>query len=248
MSVTMRIGLASAAVLLSSGCFVDPIGSLTTSTVDTSGAPALTSTSGSSTSSTGSTGLDPTSTGATSTGADTTGPASTTGPPPPCTDQSFKQIVAVADAEVVAPMTTMDSEEGLVAYSELAEMGSVRFVVDLPCTGQYAVWGRVLDNMPSSNPDDPDSYYVAVDVGADLTWFYGCQTLNAPVAYRWQRVHLVDPGQTCMEIVPWTIDLSGGPHAITLRNREPINADGHVARIARLLITNDLAYVPTDDD
>lgn len=41
---------------------------------------------------------------------------------------------------------------------------------------------------------------------------------------------------------------SGGPHAITLRNREPINADGHVARIARLLITNDLAYVPTADD
>ncbi len=182
-----------------------------------------------------------------STTSTTTGEPETTGPP--ACDNSFKQILRVKDAQVEAPMKAEMSmfEDDIVAYSETAEMGSVTFTFDLPCSGPVAVWGRVLDWYPGANNGDPDSYYVSLDGQREIDWGYGCQTSGQMAAYFWVRVYAGTFGQACNLATPWMLDLDAGTHSIRLRNREAKNGNARAA-VARLLVTTDQGYVPSDMD
>lgn len=265
---------ASAASTGSAPATTDPIDPIdpttstsTTSTTElsTSGATTfpLTSTDPSTTS------IDPSTTWATSTGPDdTTGEPDTTGDdtttsstssttsttgPVSCADMPYKQIIKVADATTVAPMVKAMSQqqvEGMVAYSEVAEQGTVSFTIDVPCDGQLAVWGRVRDFKPgiSQNGDDPDSFYPRIDDGPESSWFYGCQTGGETSAYRWKRVRSGVQGQPCDNNTVWLVSVTAGTHTITLRNRESKSQNGGVAVIARLLVTSDLDAMPAPGD
>lgn len=179
----------------------------------------------------------------TTTDGTTTEPPETTGPPG-CDAMVVKEVLLVADAGVTAPMEKIMSGkgEGMVAFSEVIEAGTVTFSVDLPCDGTYAVWGRAQDTNPGNVNADPDSYYVRVDGGGEGGWFYGCQTNGLAPGYHWLRVTTA--------AVPvcgggeWLPKLVAGSHTFTLRNREPVAFDDDVAAVARLLITNDMNYVP----
>lgn len=174
---------------------------------------------------------------------------STTGPPA-CDGMFVKQITLVADATVAPPMTTQVSMmgEGTVAFSGVAEQGTVTFGFEVPCTGAFAVWGRVLDHEPGVENYDPDSFYVHADDQAEAGWFFGCQTQGQPAAYQWLRVQTGAQGSPCDQQVPLTVGFTAGSHTITLRNREQQDNGGNVAVVARLLIVHDPSYTPTPPD
>lgn len=191
------------------------------------------------------TGDDTTTSSTTSSSTSTTGPAS-------CADVFYKQIVKVDDATTVAPMikamSQQQPEEGIVAYSEVAEQGTVSFPIDVPCDGQLYVWGRVRDAKPGTGSDDPDSFYTRVDAGPESSWFYGCQTGGENSSYRWKRVRTGVQGEPCDDNTVWPVSVTAGAHTITLRNREPKSQVGGVAVIARLLVTSDPDASPDPGD
>ncbi len=176
--------------------------------------------------------------------ASSSGDAESTGPAD-CNSEFYKTVALVAGATVVPPMVSEMSEkgEGMVASSAVGGAGSVTFRLDVPCDGEYAVWGRVLDYYPGIHDYDPDSFYVLGGADPEFTWFYGCQTDDEPV-YRWLRMRVRAEGGDCDDAENWTPTLTAGTQFITLRNRESINIYGEVAVIARLLVTNDMDYVP----
>ncbi|HEY8379694.1 MAG TPA: hypothetical protein VIK91_24545, partial [Nannocystis sp.] len=170
---------------------------------------------------------------------DTTGPS-------PCGDIFVKQIAYVHNAVVVPPMKKVMSgqEVSLIAYSPVAEMGTVTFTVNIVCSDTYYLWGRVLEYHPGASvTNDPDSYYVQVDGGPESDWYYGCQTFGLLPNYHWLPVRLGPPGHACGSAERLALPLTPGLHTITLRNREGLDDLNHVAAVARILITNDPDYV-----
>ncbi len=105
--------------------------------------------------------------------------------------------------------------------------GRVTYTVNLPAAGAYRVWGRVI--MPST---DDDSFWLRFD-GAS-TWVQWNNNTPFTSAWTWVIVHDTAQGETNML---WP--LSAGNHTLELAYRE----DG--ARLDKLLVTNDLTYVPT---
>jgi hypothetical protein len=230
-------------------------GGATTSTTDLSTSSAttfpLTSTDPSTSSSSTSLGPDdgtglPDTTGddtTTTTTTSSTGPAS-------CADVPYKQIVTVAESTTVAPMikTMSQQGEGMVAFSEVAEEGTVTFPIDVPCDGQLVVWGRVRDAKPGTGGDDPDSFYTRADAGPESSWFYGCQTGGENSTYRWKRIRSGVQGEPCDTNTVWPVSVTAGAHTITLRNREAKSQGGATAVIARILVTSDPGATPDPGD
>jgi hypothetical protein len=159
-----------------------------------------------------------------------------------------REIALVADATVVAPMQTAMSMigEGLYAFSEIAELGTVTFDVDLPCDDTYYLWGRVWDADAGTGNNDPDSYYVSIDGGNDQTWFYGCQTEGEGDGWSWQIMKAGTLNANCNSAVDITASLPAGTVQVKLRNREVANFNDDSAHVARILVTNDANYVPSN--
>jgi hypothetical protein len=175
------------------------------------------------------------------------GTSGTGDPSGPC-QEVVNELVLVEDATVTPPMQTAVSEmgEGTIAFSEVAEQGTVVFLADLPCADTYYIWGRVNDFNPGTHGSgDPDSYYVTVDTGQESTWFYGCGTFDSP-QWTWQPVQDGELGADCEEGVRLEVDLDAGVHTIVVRNREDAFFENFAA-IARILVTNDPDYVPTNE-
>lgn len=160
-----------------------------------------------------------------------------------------KEIELVENAVVEEPMQTAESTlgEGVFAFSEVEEQGTVTFSVHVPCEDEYVVWGRVGDINDGVNQNDPDSFYVSVDGGAEITWFYGCQTSGNNEVWSWEQVKDNELGAQCDDAVDLVVTLDTGVHTVRMRNREPANNDAFAA-IARILVTNDQGYVPNDNE
>lgn len=105
--------------------------------------------------------------------------------------------------------------------------GHVTYTVNIPSAGAYRVWGRVI--MPSTNDD---SFSLRFNNAA--TWVQWNNNNAFPTAWTWVIVHDTLQGETNML---WP--LSAGNHTLELVYRE----DG--AKLDKLLVTNDLNYVPT---
>lgn len=224
---------------------IDPTTGAVDPTTGTSTTTAPDPTTTTDTTTTTTTGDDTTTTGDdTSTGE----PDQTTGPDP-C-ETPTKLVLQASDATVTAPMAKYVSNqgEGMVVYSTVENQGTADFAATLACPGELAVWARVLDLKPGINGNDPDSLFIRVDGGEERTWFYGCQTEDLDAGYNWLRLYTGVQGETCDKAVLLTPNLAAGAHNLVFRNREPMNNEQHVAAIARVLVTSDLAYVPTDDD
>lgn len=231
---------------------------VTTGGVGVSGSTgALEATTGGSESTGPASTLPPVTTGATTTGDEATGDpgttttepmttdGTTTGAPAVCPGPIVQVYALVEDAEVEFPMVEEMSSmgEGQIASSGVPELGAVEFAVDIPCQGDFRVWGRVFDGDPGVHQfNDPDSYYARVDGGPEIEWFYGCQTEQDPKPWAWHRVRGVD-GNSCGDQFEWTLPLAPGTHYFRFRNKEGQNGSVRAA-IARILVTNDFALVP----
>jgi hypothetical protein len=143
--------------------------------------------------------------------------------------------------------TTMSNQgEGLVAYSSVEEEGTVLFTVSIPCSGTWYLWGRVFDANPGTGQSDPDSFYVSPNNGAELTWFYGCDTFEKP-PWLWAPVHDGVAGGSCDEVTRLEMTLPAGTHTFKFRNREGATFGGDTAAIARIALVNNPDYIPTGE-
>lgn len=112
-----------------------------------------------------------------------------------------------------------------IATSSL-DSGSATYAVDIPSTGNYVIWCRVL------SPDGgADSLYVSVDGGAEAV--YGTAQNRWTNAWQWTVVNDQGIGGATR-----TFQLAAGRHNIVFRGRETGTA------LDQILVTNDPNYVP----
>lgn len=158
------------------------------------------------------------------------------------------QVIWAEDASVTAPMTLIEATQAndapAVAVSGAPESGEVTFALDLPCAGDYYVWGLVWDFMPGAwASEDADSFYVDVG-GPEFVWRYGCQTAEVVGGLSWQPLQRLDD-QPCTTTPIVLQAPEAGVYAFTLRNREA-GFDSQVAGIGALAIATDPALDPYD--
>lgn len=157
-------------------------------------------------------------------------------------------VLWAADAELGSPMqlveATQAADNPVVAVSAVEEDGEITFELDLPCAGEYYVWGLVWDFFSGAWPDpDADSFYFDVGSGEAL-WRYGCQTSTAAGGLSWQPLQRLD-GQPCSTTPIVLKAPEGGVYTLTLRNREA-GYDSAVAGIAAIAIGTDPTLDPYD--
>ncbi|HXI56416.1 MAG TPA: glycoside hydrolase family 88 protein [Polyangia bacterium] len=105
--------------------------------------------------------------------------------------------------------------------------GHATYNVNVAQNGAYRVWGRVM--APTINDD---SFWLRVD--SSSTWVQWNDVTDNTAAWRWVIVHDTANGET-NQLWPLTI----GNHVVEIAYRE----DG--IKLDKLLVTNDLSFVPT---
>jgi hypothetical protein len=223
----------------------------------TSTAPSDGSTSGNATSS--STSVDSTTSGDPTASSTTEDPSTSGGPGSSggidfCSGPPFFYLGISADEAVLAGGMSEreDEEHGTYVYSEMQDVGIATFTFDAPCNRPYYVWGLVWDDNrdPFDDFGNADTFAVSVDLGAEVTWPYGCQTLYQIDPWAYERVQSAN-AQDCSGATPQQFPLMPGIHEVTLRNVEAGSAGGgdpgDVAATARLFITDDPDFVPDPD-
>lgn len=193
---------------------------------------------------------DTTSSDPSTTTSTTSDDTTTTGPPDDsCQGQGMvvKILELVDDAVIMWPMEKEWSQfgEGTLASSPSANQGTVDFTINVPCSDNYILWGRVVDQYVGAHDYDPDSFFVNAGGLGEVTWIYGCQTDGNQFKWSWERVQQ-NFNSSCNGPAAVTVPLAAGTHHIVLRNRESEN-DGARAGIARLIVTNDPNFVPMNE-
>jgi hypothetical protein len=246
------------AVLLAAGC------SFSSSTPGQTGPSSV----GDATASTGEAGstVDTTSTREPAPGEASTGDEATGAPPSGSTSSEAASTgeadcggsgVIVADLlphSVTEPMRIGLAPDpiGTYAYSPDAHAGTVAFDIDVPCTGDYALWGLVHDDDtdPFDDGGNADSFHVRVDDGPILEWSYGCTTLFQLDAWSYERVQIAGV-LDCAVPEDVVVRLDPGAHTVTFRNIEAgehgEDDPGSVAAIARIALTDIDGHTPDPD-
>jgi hypothetical protein len=155
-------------------------------------------------------------------------------------------VLWATDAQLASPMMLVEASEAAdaphVAVSSEPEEGVITFALDLPCAGDYYVWGLVWDFMPGAWPNpDADSFYVDVG-GPEMVWRYGCQTALVAGGLSWQPLERLD-GQPCATTPIVLQAPAAGTYGFALRNREA-GYDSAVAGIAAIAVSSDPAADP----
>ena len=114
-----------------------------------------------------------------------------------------------------------------------AHDGIASYNIHVNTSGDYVVWGRVIASDEGNN-----SFFVQFDNdGFEALW-----TINLSSMWQWDAVnHWGNGGEFEPEIDPVVFNLSAGDHILEIKQRE----DG--TKLDKLLITNNLSYVPQDE-
>jgi len=172
-----------------------------------------------------------------------------------CPAEVFELLWA-EDASIEAPMVYGVASSAVgdpsVALSDIVGLGRVTFEVEIPCAGEYQVYGLVWDLNPGAWADpDADSFNVGLGGPDELIWRYGCQTSGLEHALSWQSLEQLD-GQPC-DVTSISVEFpEPGTYELSFRNREA-GIGNAVAGIAALLIASDAgadpyaAYAPYED-
>jgi hypothetical protein len=133
---------------------------------------------------------------------------------------------------LTAPMAIgSDSQASSGAYVYIPEgsgdvfdpaqaVGSLVYTFSVPVAGNYVVWGRLIDNLGNS-------FFVSMDSGPNALW----DTVGGST-WGWDWVNNRGGAD------PVVYALGAGQHTLAIKHRE----DG--TELDRILITNDMAYVP----
>jgi hypothetical protein len=136
---------------------------------------------------------------------------------------------------LVAPMVSLAmaaASKGAVISTTGANTGSATYVFTVNA-GRYVIWGHVLFDSTGGK----DSFFVKIDDRPETTW----HTQGGQNVFGWDRVS--DQGSSPVgsppQFDPVYYDLTAGQHTLVIRGREA------GAQLDLLLITSDLAYVPS---
>ncbi len=136
---------------------------------------------------------------------------------------------------LVAPMGVVtDSTLPTRKYirSTVANQGSATYNLNIPKTGNYILWCKVL--APSYTND---SFFVTANGAQDVyDDAEGCQSLN----WQWTRVNGRAGTATPLTLNPRVFALSQGVQTIIVQGREAYSS------IDRLILTDDTSFVPKD--
>ena len=159
---------------------------------------------------------------------------SVTAPVPPA-QTVYLPMDATAGILVAPMMITTNAQTSALNYvsSATANQGSDTFMVNIPVTGVYDIWGRVLS--PSSASD---SFFVSVDNGPEDVF----DDAEGKWTNTWQWSVVNGRAGTVVPLTlnPRTFLLTQGTHTIKFRGREAN------ATLNRILISNDLGFVPKE--
>ncbi len=131
--------------------------------------------------------------------------------------------------------------------SSASEAGRAAFSFDVPCADTVMFWGLTWDAL-GADTSNADAYVVGVDTDPDRRsprWEYGCD--NDVGQWAWYRMR--DTQERCTEGGELEPLLVEGPHALRLRNREPVSTrpQFNFTGRAAVVVTNDPDYDPHED-
>jgi hypothetical protein len=109
------------------------------------------------------------------------------------------------------------------------DCGSARFRLSLPVAGSYTVWCRVMTSAPET-----DSFYVSINGGPERVF----ETKFWAPVWQWTRLATYSPSNP--SAVVQSHALTTGSNEIAFRCRDANTL------LSRLLITNDLDFVPAE--
>ena len=150
--------------------------------------------------------------------------------------QDTKLWIEAEDGDIVAPMEIADNAEAsqgtYVGVPNRAgnNSGYAQYTFEIQAAGDYVIWGREI-----SNDKAGDSFLVSLDGGSDITWH---TKQGGQDTWTWDVVSVRNPNDVRDASNPLIFHLDAGVHTLTVNNRE----DG--TELDKLLITNDMAYVP----
>ena len=143
---------------------------------------------------------------------------------------SYKWIQAES-AYLSSPLETVsdtDASAGAYIWKRPGSggfAGAAEYTIDIPIAGDYVIWGRVIA------PDGgSDSFFTSIDGGEHVAWH-----VQTGSVWAWDLVN--GNGQD-----PLISNLAAGTHTLKISGRE----DG--TKLDRILITNDMEFVPSEED
>ena len=158
---------------------------------------------------------------------------------------------SIDDALLVEPMRLYTSPGGEpYAASIVANTGRVELNVELSHGGRYYLHGLVWEPDLGGDRGDADSFFVYVDDGEEKLWHFGCQNQVMPEHvlidnWAWQPVlHMANADSDCVIDLELSWQLEAGPHRIVFRNRENAANPEAAARLARVVLTNQVDWRP----
>ncbi len=152
------------------------------------------------------------------------------------TPSTFAYVNVEAESgSLVSPMAIypdLQASQGYYIASPTVIQGSASFTINLPHSGQFVIWCRVLAGSSSR-----DSFYVAVDGGTQDVYDVA-QNAWSP-DWQWNPVNGRN-GSNPLTLDPLIFTLSAGSHTILFRAREANTL------LDRFILTDDMAFVPVD--
>ncbi|MBC8067140.1 MAG: hypothetical protein IAG13_02310 [Deltaproteobacteria bacterium] len=125
--------------------------------------------------------------------------------------------------------------EGMIAgiQTEPDADNAVHWDIDVPCDGEFFIWVRARDE------GNGDSFFATLDGEPDPAPIFEADCTMGGQGYVWTRLNWRDPEAMACEYVedPWLASWTTGTHAFELSYRDSI-------AVARIVVTNDDAYVP----
>jgi hypothetical protein len=122
---------------------------------------------------------------------------------------------------------------GKYISTSTADSGKAAWTFNVATAGVYVVWARV------KSPDATrDSFYVKMDSGVEDVYDTAEGTWGPN--WQWTRVNGRNGTGIPLTLNPRTFSLSAGSHTLTFRGREV------GTKIDRVIVTNNLSFVPTE--
>lgn len=161
----------------------------------------------------------------------------------PGTEPEFAKIwIEAEDGDIFAPMEIVDNTEassgsgievpngnGMVTDPS-NQAGYAEYSLNVSVPGAYVIWGRVL---APSNADN--SFYISVDNSQEMVWH---TKITSDGLWAWDPISVRQWDDPADNTNPMMVHLTAGSHTLRIKQRE----DG--TQIDKILITNDLNYVP----
>jgi hypothetical protein len=149
----------------------------------------------------------------------------------------FMPVYQTLEAEsgaLTAPMAVAAdalASGGKYISTPLDSSGSVTYTINVPATGTYYVWCRIL-----SVDSGSDSFYVSADGGPTDVF----DTAENKWSGSWQWTVVNGRGSTghALALNPRAFTLAAGTHTLTFAGRDPNT------KMDQLVVTNDAAFVP----